>query len=151
MPSEFYDSSSLAYCGCDDFYRTLPLPSVSAGVGGGAGLEDYSTYGNDLGGCGPYFDYDYDPNNPSSVGGVITTTNSSGMFTTFTGGGGGSGCVSVSASNTRANGNFLNDCNNLGDNPLTYNEDYHYDESTRMMAMGPLSLPLNLNRSPRGT
>jgi hypothetical protein len=57
MPSEFYDSS-LAYCQCDDFYRTLPLPNASSGVeysapvSVGSGTYDPNSFMFTYGGAG---------------------------------------------------------------------------------------------------
>lgn len=110
MPSEFYDAS-LAYCQCDDFYnRTLPLPSVSAGV------LDYGGYDPTL---------------------TMTLANSPSMFTY-----GGPSPAGGGISNSNSNVNSFDDCNPL--DPLMYN-------AAPPMGNGPLSLPLNLNRSPRGT
>ncbi|XP_035709723.1 disks large 1 tumor suppressor protein isoform X3 [Folsomia candida] len=108
MPSEFYDAS-LAYCQCDDFYnRTLPLPSVSAGV------LDYGGYDPTL---------------------TMTLANSPSMFTY-----GGPSPAGGGISNSNSNVNSFDDCNPL--DPLMYN-------AAPPMGNGPLSLPLNLNRSPR--
>jgi hypothetical protein len=148
MPSEFYDASSLAYCQCDDFYRTLPLPNTS----GGSGVEQDSS--NTINASElllphpSYYDNLYDDDDidasttipaPTSYSNTnnsttaITTNSPPTMFNTYVGVGSGG------ASNV----NSFDDCNPL--DPLMYNA------TTMTMGNGPLSLPLNLNRSPRGT